>query len=69
MRNPCDPLDNDGAFKTDVGMTEKSASSRKTILLMTILAFTTSFSNSMMYCSVNTAINSFQLFVNESLMV
>ncbi len=41
----------------------------RTIVLFAILAFTTSFGTGMMFFSVNTAMISFKLFVNESLLV
>ena len=41
----------------------------KTFILMAILAFTTSFGTGMVYFSVNTAMDAFKLFVNDSIFV
>jgi ABC-type Na+ efflux pump permease subunit len=45
------------------------AAPRRTIVLMAIVASTSTFSFGMMLYSVNTAMDSFKLFVNESLQV
>jgi len=48
---------------------ESAGAKRKTLILMAILSYTATFSFGMVEYSVNTAMMSFAMFINNSVMV